>query len=280
MQVSLSSMQSLGAFNGALPGAALYAGVSGLDRGLGQSCPEGSRRVDRECECYSGRVWMPDGSRCVSPQSPAYQGAMNIQEVWEAGGGSSETYAQQNLSASARRYIESKGHTIHCEITEDWFHGPQGGSPPMLCSVDGGPYEHGAYAINLNPDLALLAAARTQAAETVSQATGIAPGSISSTVMGEEQLQKITDKIYRGEATSETDVAVAPVLHEMAKKEAANRKADAEFAEQIQQGGSTRYHTQGQYDDAGTGSFESDTESLPNWAIPAAAAAAVLAFMG
>jgi hypothetical protein len=274
MHVSLSNMQSLGAFNGSLPGAALYAGVTGL--GFTGYCPEGSfwMTATQSCQCHPGRVWMPDKSKCVSPQSPAYQGAMNIQQVIEAGGGS-DTFAQQDLSTAARRYIESKGHSIHCKITEDWFHGPQGGSPPMLCSVDGGPYEHGAYAVNLNPDLALLGASQQKAADIISATTGVPGGAISSTQVGQAELQKITDMIYRGGDVSGSEVSTAPIQHEMAKKATEHRQADADFAQQIQQGG---YGSGSGYQPTGM-AVTGSGEGMPGWLIPAAAAAAVVFFM-
>lgn len=147
--------------------------------GLGAGCPEGSHSVNGECVCYEGRVWMPDGSRCVSPQAPAYSGAITWQESMQ--GQTPDTYGQQELTAAARAYIVNAGHTIDCKISEDWASGPQGGQPSRVCSIDGGPYNQGAYLINLNPYNALVSLARENASQQVAAATGVAPGSLFTT---------------------------------------------------------------------------------------------------
>lgn len=122
----------------------------GVVVGLGAYCPEGSRYNGEACECYPGRVWMPDGSKCVSPQAPSYSGA-NSSAI------SGEYDTQQELSASARAYLQNAGHTVDCKVdSENWFFGPQGGKPMRLCSIDGGPYIHAAALINTNPYNALV----------------------------------------------------------------------------------------------------------------------------
>lgn len=144
---------------------------------LGASCPEGSRLVNGECVCHEGRVWMPDGSRCVSPQAPAYTGAVSIQDQQAS---SPVPISQQPLTDAARRYLQSKGYTVSCTISTNWDAGPQGGVPPMLCSINGGPYEHAAYAINANPYNVVAVMDRERAVQQVSQATGIPGGALYS----------------------------------------------------------------------------------------------------
>lgn len=122
--------------------------------GLAATCPEGSRIVGNDCVCYPGRVWMPDGSKCVSPQAPAYSGAIGFKESYA--GHTPDTYGQQELTAAARNYIESAGHSITCKIDDNWVASPAGGTPSRICSIDGGPFIHGAYTINLNPYNALV----------------------------------------------------------------------------------------------------------------------------
>lgn len=159
-------------------GGAPVSSWSGL-LGLGAGCPEGSRSVNGACVCYEGRVWMPDGSRCVSPQAPAYSGAITWQESMQ--GQTPDTYGQQELTAAARAYIQNAGHTINCKISDSWAAGPQGGTPARVCSIDGGGYDHAAYLINLNPATALTSLARENAAQQVSAQTGVAPGSLYTT---------------------------------------------------------------------------------------------------
>lgn len=185
--------------------------------GLGQGCPEGSGTTavytgpqvpGTNCRCSPGRVWEPSLERCVSPESVAQQAGMTWQETQSYAQQSGTVYAQQPLSASARNYIESRGHTIDCRIDPNWFVGPQGGEPAMTCSIDGGPYIHAAYAINLNPGVALTSEAQQRVVEEVSRETGIPPGSISSSetasaevikrmAEAEEQLRQETQAVFQ-----------------------------------------------------------------------------------
>lgn len=187
--ISLTGAQSLGAFRGGYGlygfgswNGRIHSGLGGKRSRVGfgaTGCPEGSHMENGECVCDSGRVWMPDNSKCVSPQSPAYTNAITWEESME--GHTPATYGQQELLPGVRNYIESRGHTIDCRIDPNWFAGPQGGTPAMLCSIDGGPYEHGAYAVNLNPYSSLVSAKQTKAAELIEKTTGIPAASLYST---------------------------------------------------------------------------------------------------
>lgn len=146
---------------------------------LGAGCPEGARMVNGECECYPGRVWMPDKSKCVSPESPAYTGAITWDESMQ--GQTPDTYGQQELTDAARRYIEQAGYTIKCKIDDSWFAGPQGGQPSRICSINDSPYQFGAYAINLNPRGAITDYNTWSAAQKIQAATGIPSGSLYRT---------------------------------------------------------------------------------------------------
>lgn len=182
--------------------------------GLGVTCPEGSRDVNGQCECYSGRVWMPDRSKCVSPQSPAYIQAVGGGSTTHADQSSmtSKQWGQQSLTDASRRYIESQGHTIRCQIDPNWVASPAGGDPAMLCSIDGGPLAHAAYAINQNPYVALLSATREQAVETL----GL-PGGGYTTPEGQAAVQAYinTGQVDAGAvATAQEAAAAKQQLHD------------------------------------------------------------------
>lgn len=296
MQMSVVEMRQAGVLNGQLPGFG-NLGLRGLGFiGLGrESCPEGSRWDDssQSCECYPGRVWMPDDSRCVSPQSPAYQQSLTIEEVEERGGGP-ETFAQQDIDPGVEAYLASQGVDVDCRIDPDWKDSPAGGTPSMLCSVDGGPHHHAAYAINLNPELALQAEAQHEAAQIISRATGTPPGAISSTGSGQALLQRTADALYRGEQVGEGDVSGAAMLHEMELQEQARQEqeasegysTDGQAIEDMYPGygygagaGSGSASNGGDYYGTGAGQAGGAGNGLPDWVIPAAAIGAVFFLM-
>lgn len=109
--------------------------------------------------------------------------------------GLGQTNASQQLSSSARRYIESRGHSIRCRQDPTWFVGPQGGEIPVLCSIDGGPYEHGAYAINLNPSVALVDVDRQQAIQQVAQESGVSEREVANDPAMQAAVSAVTNQI-------------------------------------------------------------------------------------
>jgi hypothetical protein len=52
------------------------------------------------------------------------------------------------LAAETRAAIEAAGYTVDCRIDPFWTPSPAGGAPEELCSIDGGPYEHSALALD------------------------------------------------------------------------------------------------------------------------------------
>lgn len=211
-KVVTTEMQQHGAFSNGFGLYDMRGGFGGSIRlgSLGAGCPEGARMVNGECECYPGRVWMPDNSRCVSPQSPAYTGAITLEESKE--GHTPDTYGQQDLTGAARTFLQQAGFSIECQIDPNWASGPQGGEPSRVCRVkssDGpwSPYQFGAYAINLNPRGAITDYYQWKAVEDISQQTGIPGGALRSTPEATRLLQD----------TAETGV-VNPELADAATK--------------------------------------------------------------
>jgi len=182
--INIGTIQNHGALRSGFGVYHLGGGFSGSIRygisGLGAGCPEGAKPgADGNCECYPGRVWLSDRSRCVSPESLAYTGAITIEEAMA--GTTSDTFGQQELTAAARRVIEQAGYTIDCKIDDSWFAGPQGGQPSRVCSINGSPYMFGAYALNLNPRGGITDYNQWLAAQKIEQATGIPSGALRST---------------------------------------------------------------------------------------------------
>jgi hypothetical protein len=64
--------------------------------------------------------------------------------------------------------------------------------PTMMCAIDGGRYIHGAYAINLQPETAILSELREKATAQALQ-QGVAPAAISS-----PEAQQQIDALVRG----------------------------------------------------------------------------------
>ena len=145
---------------GALP--TRYNGI----RGLGANCPEGSGRTAAYtgpegpdgCRCSPGRVW--HNGYCQSPESVVQQSSAKLSDYASM---TVEQQMAQPLSDYAKQYFQQTRHTVNCKLV--YLSVVPGGPnyPTMMCSIDGGPYEHGAYAINLNPGTAITSAARTQA---------------------------------------------------------------------------------------------------------------------
>lgn len=118
--------------------------------------------------CPSPLVWSTAHSRCMNADDPRLMGARPVvgqpdpraamatpDELIANAANQGVQFAQQTLSDEARSYLAARGVSAHCKIDDNWFAGPQGGEPSMLCSLNGGPYEHGAYALNANPSLAV-----------------------------------------------------------------------------------------------------------------------------
>jgi hypothetical protein len=152
---------------------------------LGVTCPEGSSTSaaytgpegPNGCRCASGRVWQ-DG-RCQSPQSLAQQAGQSATTLAKTYS-TPDAWATQPLSAAARSYLERMGHTVTCHLVQG-AQTPAGNATWMACSIDGGPFKYGAYALNLNPGDALTEM-RTEQAQQVAATTpgvayGAAPGS-------------------------------------------------------------------------------------------------------
>lgn len=170
-----------------------------LFRGLGQGCPEGSsdkytgtlNPAGGTCRCNPGWVWY--NGYCQSPESIGQQAGTKI----TAYSGSAAGYPTQSLSFNAKEYFNKMGHTIQCHIDPNWSAGPQGGTPTMVCSIDGGPYEHAAYAVNQNPYTALVSAIQRNAAIKVSQQTGIPVEKIYSNPDATALLTKTTNQMVQ-----------------------------------------------------------------------------------
>lgn len=189
--VILSDIQRQGGLNG---GWGVYDMGSfhrgGVHYGLGrESCPEGAVWSESagKCVCRSGRVWAPDNSKCVSPQSYLITGGGTMQT------GTGASFSQQKLSDNARRYIEQTGHSIRCKIDDRWSAGPQGGDPARVCSIDGGPYKYGAYAINANPRSVITSLKRSQAIRQL-EAQGVDVNSID----GSAAVSNLTNALDTG----------------------------------------------------------------------------------
>lgn len=139
--------------------------------GLGSNCPP-------------PLVWAANYRRCMNaddprlstgsyrpapgqpdPRAPIADGGELIASAAQQG----VPFSQLPLSAEARAYFADRGVPVDCKIDTNWFTGPQGGDPAMLCSVNGSPYEHAAYALNLNPSLALPDALRVPVQSSVPQ---------------------------------------------------------------------------------------------------------------
>lgn len=152
---------------------------------LGANCPEGSSRATSYtgplgpdgCRCAAGRVW--HNGRCQSPQSVGQQAGASAAEL-TAQYGTGTGWATQPLTAAARQYLQMTGHRVDCKILRG-AQTPVGSAEWMACSIDGGLYEHGAYAINLSPEAAVVSVQRQRAAAAVAQAAGVAPGAVYST---------------------------------------------------------------------------------------------------
>lgn len=177
--IVISELQRRGSLQGLFGHYNVGYRRDGVHYGLGRvSCPEGAvwSEAANACVCRTGRVWAPDNSKCVSPQSSLITGAQPIIR-----GQTGPAFSQQELSAGARRYIESQGHTIRCKIDDRWAATPAGGDPSRVCSIDGGPYKFGAYAINANPRSVLTSLARSQAIQTL-EAQGVNPNTIEGSI--------------------------------------------------------------------------------------------------
>lgn len=179
--------------------------------GMGATCPEGSSTnpsytgpldpAGSGCRCASGRVW--HNGYCQSPQSVVQQESASIADY--ASMSVAEQMAQP-LSDYAKKYFQQTRHTVSCKLV---YPSPVPGMPSHptnMCSIDGGPYEHGAYAINLNPGTAIISAARNVAVEQVAQSTGVAPGAVYSVEGGQEA---VTKAVKQQEATMWDQVVAA-----------------------------------------------------------------------
>lgn len=121
--------------------------------------------------CPPPLVWAATYSRCMNADDPrvanqrpaAGQSAApdpraplaDAGEIMASAAQQGVSFAQVPLSAEARAYFAQRGVPVDCKIDDYWFVGPQGGDPSRLCSVNGSPYEHAAYTLNINPSIAL-----------------------------------------------------------------------------------------------------------------------------
>lgn len=150
---------------------------------LAAACPEGSSTKytgvavpGTSCFCSPGRV--VHNGYCQSPQSVAQQAGARMSDY--ASMSVAEQMAQP-LSDRAKQYFQMTRHSVSCKLV---YPDPVPGGPnhPVnMCSIDGGPYVHGTYAINLAPGTAINSELQLRAAAQVSKATGVAPGALYST---------------------------------------------------------------------------------------------------
>lgn len=162
--------------------------------GLGQTCPEGSGKTaaysgpldpgGSGCRCSPGRVW--HNGYCQSPQAVSQQAGSKFTDY----GGD----PQEDLTPEMRAYFRAVGMSVTCKIDTDWSQGPQGGVATRVCSIDGGPYIHAAYAINRNPQTAIDSARWNKAVEEAAKAAGVEPGQLPHT-------QAVTDIAREYQAT-------------------------------------------------------------------------------
>jgi len=123
--------------------------------------------------CPAPLVWNAAYRRCMNADDPRLvTGGMPVanqpdprapisstSEVLATAAAQGVPFSQVELSDGARSYLAQRGFSVDCKIGPAYA-GPQGGDPQRLCSIGGGPYEHAAYALNLNPSIALPEALR------------------------------------------------------------------------------------------------------------------------
>jgi hypothetical protein len=116
-----------------------------------------------------------------------------------------EQQMAQPLSDYAKQYFQQTRHTVNCKLV--YPSNVPGGLnyPTMMCSIDGGPYEHGAYAINLNPGTAITSAARTQATAAAIQ-QGV-PTSAIGTPESQAAITAAVNAAAGGSVTVQQDAA-------------------------------------------------------------------------
>lgn len=141
--------------------------LTDIRHGLGASCPEGSSTkysgplnpAGGDCRCSPGWIWL--NGYCQSPQSAAQQAGVSLAEQAQAYPDSA-SYAAQGLTEFVKQYFKDTRHSVSCKLVypDNVPGGPN--YPTMMCSIDGGPYEHGAYAINLNPGTAINSAIQSK----------------------------------------------------------------------------------------------------------------------
>jgi hypothetical protein len=179
----------------------------GFGPGLGRlgACPEGASTKytgvpvpGTNCFCSPGRV--VHNGRCQSPESVAQQAGAKLSEY--AAMSVAEQMAQP-LSAAAKQYFQMTRHSVSCKLV---YPDPVPGGPnhpTNMCSIDGGPYVHGAFAINLNPGTAITSELQRRAAEQVSASTGVAPGALYSTPELAAQLTAATKGLTQQETAAQ-----------------------------------------------------------------------------
>jgi hypothetical protein len=155
---------------------------------------------------------------CQSPQSVVQQSSAHLSDYAQM---TVEEQMAQELSDYAKQYFQQTGHTVRCKLVYP-TNVPGGPNyPTMMCSIDGGEYVHGAYAINLNPSTAITSEMSRRAAQQVSQATGIPAGSLQTPEL-QAAVVKATGQMTAGQPVDITQEVAAGAASAQLKQQLAD----------------------------------------------------------